>query len=386
MKLFGIKAVVTAAVLGMAGPMLERPLHAQGGVPAVLQPNASEAMNEPHKHAWNLFLAVNHPADLSQVRGTADSTKKIGDPGIVVWETWKLARTEVFLDPATKPEPWEAPVRGDEKIVDPPKSSVLVAELLRGKQGAGIQLDPGEPTNETRMNKATFDFIRDNGLFSIEGQEKFMQAKMPAGEKMSFPVDSIEVKASWRRFTAEEEKPEIVDRYYTHRDRNGVLWGLATLHILTKEVPNWFWTSFRQVDGPKPAFPQPDPVGRPPVLNGTVWENYELSGVATEFVDSKGEPIILSDPIIEGGFEHSSCITCHAHAAVRTKVDGVRDEMPFFFGVDGAGQGLTPIGPPGRDTSLPVADQKNMFFNANGGLEFFQQDFVFALRRANSEK
>ncbi|APG86813.1 hypothetical protein SAMCCGM7_pB0097 (plasmid) [Sinorhizobium americanum CCGM7] len=104
------------------------------------------------------------------------------------------------------------------------------------------------------MNKATFDFIRDNGLFSIEGQEKFMQAKMPAGEKMSFPIDSIEVKASWRRFTAEEEKPGIVDRYYTHRDDSGVLWGLATLHILTKEVPSWFWTSFRQVDGPNQRF------------------------------------------------------------------------------------------------------------------------------------
>ncbi|TIL96301.1 MAG: hypothetical protein E5Y73_01990 [Mesorhizobium sp.] len=385
MKLFGIRAVVTAAVLGM-GAILQGQLYAHDGGHAGLQPNPSEAMNEPHKHAWSLFLAVNHPADLSQVRGTADSKKRIGDPGTVVWETWKLARTEVFLDPATTPEPWETPASSIAKIVDPPKSSVLVAELLRGKQGVGIQLDPGEPTNETRMNKATFDFIRDNGLFSIEGQEKFMRAKMSAGERMSFPIDSVEAKASWRRFTAEEEKPDISGRYYTHRDNNGVLWGLATLHILTKEVPNWFWTSFRQVDGPKPGFPQSDPVGRPPVLNGTVWENYELSGVATEFVDSRGEPIILSDPIIEGGFEHSSCISCHAHAAIRTKVDSVRDEMPFFFGVDGAGQGLTPIGPPGRDTSLPVADQKNMFFDANGGLDFFQQDFVFALRRANSEK
>lgn len=374
-----------AAALLVLSTIFPASLQGQSGAP-VRRPNPADAINQPHKHAWDLFLAVNHPADLSQGRGIADPSKKIGDAGQVVWETWKLARTEVFLDPATKPETWETPPSNTAKIVDPPKSSVLVAELLKGKNGIGIQLDPGEPTNETRMNKATFDFIRDNGLYSVEGQEEFMQAMLAAAQKMSFPLESVEVKASWRKFAVAEEKPEISGRYYTHRDENGVLWGLAALHILTKEVPNWFWTSFRQVDGPTPAFPQPDPVGRPAALNGTVWQNYELSGVESDFVDSMGRPNILSDPIIEGGFEHSSCISCHAHAAIRTKVDDVRDEMPFFFGVDGAGQGLTPIGPPGHDTSLPVADQTNMFVDANGDLQFFQQDFVFALRRANSRK
>lgn len=371
----GLAAVILAAGLSVAIPALAQ---------TALPPNTADAMNAPHKHAWDLFLALNHPADTSQVRGTADLTKKIGDPGIVVWETWKLARTEVFLDPATQPEAWETAAVDAAKIVDPPKSAVLFSELLRGAGGTGVQLDPGEPTNETRMNKATFDFIRDNDLYSIEGQEEFMQAKLALGERLSFPVEAIEAKGSWRKFTPAEETPAISGRYYTHRDETGVLWGLATLHILTKEVPNWFWTSFRQVDGPVPAFPQPDPVGRPAVLAGTVWENYELSGVQTEFVDATGRPIILSDPIIEGGFERSSCMSCHAHAAIGTSVDGVRNEMPFFFGIDGTGQGLTPLGAPGHDTSLPVADQTNMFFSATGDLLFFQQDFVFAMRRASS--
>ncbi|MER8816208.1 hypothetical protein [Mesorhizobium sp. M0965] len=211
-----------AAALLVLSAIFPASLQGQSGAP-VLQPNPADAINQPHKHAWDLFLAVNHPADLSHGRGIADPTKKIGDAGQVVWETWKLARTEVFLDPATKPETWETPPSNTAKIVDPPKSSVLVAELLKGKNGIGIQLDPGEPTNETRMNKATFDFMRDNGLYSVEGQEEFMQAKLAAAQKMSFPLESVEVKASWRKFAVAEEKPEISGRYYTHRDENGVL-------------------------------------------------------------------------------------------------------------------------------------------------------------------
>jgi hypothetical protein len=39
-------------------------------------------INTPEKFAWDLFIRLNHLADLTKVRGTPDATKKIGDPAI----------------------------------------------------------------------------------------------------------------------------------------------------------------------------------------------------------------------------------------------------------------------------------------------------------------
>lgn len=342
--------------------------------------NVAGALADPDAHAWQLFIALNRPADLGKPRGTPDLQKRTGDQGKVVWETWKLARTEVFKEDGRDPGEWDTAANTAVKLVDPSKTSIVMGRLAPRSQRERILFDPGETNNETRMNCETYKFVVENELYNIEGQESFMTRMDQAGKPTKFPLQSMEVKASWREFTPAEATTDLPKRYYTFTDENKKLWGLATLHIVTKDIPNWFWTSFRQKDGPTPTYPKGDSAGLPKDLIGTVWENYELSGSQIDFVDTIGRPIILSDPIIEAGFEKSSCMSCHAHAGIRRIVNGKRDEMPFSFGRDVDFQGLTPLGSP--DSRL---------FLENAGLigsdqSVFQQDFLFSLRRARNKK
>jgi hypothetical protein len=350
--------------------------------PAIQYPVAdvAAAIGDSDAHAWQLFLALNRPADLGKPRGTPDSQKKIGDPGKVVWETWKLARTEVFKEDGSDPGDWNTAVNGLVKLVDPPKASIVMGNLAPRSPKARILFDPGETNNETRMNCETYKFVVENELYNIEGQEIFMNSTDQKNKLAKFPTQSMEVKASWREFTSSEMQTDLPKRYYTFTDESGKTWGLATLHIVTKEIPNWFWTSFRQKEGPPPLYPKGDSAGLPKELIGTVWQNYELSGTQTDFVDTIGRPIILSDPIIEAGFEKSSCMSCHAHAGIRRIVNGRRDEMPFSFGLDMDQQLLTPFGSP--DPRLFLEN----FGRTGVDQSVFQQDFLFSLRRAHNKK
>src|SRR5262245_2043349 len=67
-----------------------------------------DALDFPSRHAWNLFMVLNHPAaDKTIARGSPDCTKPFGAPGTTsVWETWRLARTEVFLRDGSEPPQW----------------------------------------------------------------------------------------------------------------------------------------------------------------------------------------------------------------------------------------------------------------------------------------
>lgn len=336
------------------------------------------ALHDPDRHAWNLFAQLNHPADLKDQRGIPDEQKKLGEPGRVVWETWKLARTEVFLTDGRDPGGWNTPSDPMIKIVDPPKIQALLGSVK--PNGLKIQFDAGEVSNETRQNCATYKFIVENNLFNIEGQEATAKSYTLSGNKLSFPIDSIEVKASWRKFTMDDIKSGLDKKYYSYTDENSVVWGLATLHIVTKEIPNWFWASFRNKNGPEPKYPKQDKSGMPDSVRGTVWENYELSGSQIDFVESNGQSVILSDPIIEAGFERSSCMSCHANAGIRRIYNGRRDEMPFSYGLDEDHYLLTPLGAP---------EYRLFMENAGGGSSdqsVFQQDFVFSLRRASNKQ
>jgi hypothetical protein len=388
--------------------------------PALSQvvPVRDDAMNNPHKHAWDLFLALNHPAkDPAVERGVADPTKRVGDPGLTVWETWKHARTEVFLDKGAKPAPWNvlpAAVGGlkplEAKLFDVPKPTLLRAlsagiplDTVQSFTRANARkmladhgtVDPDEGTfdptgfsggGETRMNKATFEFVADdaNQLYNIDGQEKFLADVQSGARKiLSFPVDAMEVKAMWIELTDEDVKNGKDKRYHTGKDDTGKLFGLVALHIITKDVPNWFWTSFHQIDGKAPLVPAQDNFGRPKALDNTKWQFYALSGTQTDFVDSTGRATLLSDPYVENGFERSSCISCHSQASIgarpatgaganrlavfqsqRTNPDNLKKplnfQLPPFF---------ANIGP-------PFADQ---FYDSRGNLRYMQLDFLYSL-------
>ena len=56
--------------------------------------------------AWQSFVALNWPV-LATARGVPDKSRKIGQPGPVVWHTWKQIE-EVFLPNGAAPASWES--------------------------------------------------------------------------------------------------------------------------------------------------------------------------------------------------------------------------------------------------------------------------------------
>src|SRR5712672_205617 len=154
---------------------------------------------------------------------------------------------------------------------------------------------------------------------------------------------SKEVKAKWVKIT-EADKPRYHWRTLQRRNPDGTpvaeIWGLAGMHILTKDLPNWFWSDFEHVDWEqKQPDGSPDPrksvdsttrddplhgttatAGKDGVRNettGSVWENYRLRGTQVDFVDKKGVPTEVANTLIEPFNDGpSSCMTCHAKASV----------------------------------------------------------------------
>lgn len=396
-----MKVTLVSVIMGLCFPLLCQA--------EVVVPVREEALTKPSKHAWDLFLALNHPAkDPSIERGVPDPTKKVGDEGIVVWETWKLARTEVFLEDGSEPPPWND--NSKEGAPTKPKSFDLPKAALIRALSKGIDLDEAHsltPMNikkllvdpedgvftigggETRMNRANFEFIahRDNQLYNVEGQEK-LYSDIVSGRRptLSFPLDSIEVKAMWIPLSDADITSGKAARYHKGKDYQGNLYGLVALHIITKDVPNWFWCSFRQTDGPTPYVPSVDSFGRPQSLNGTKWAFYELSGTQTDFTDPTGRAVLLSDPHVEAGFERSSCISCHAMASIGAPSSAPRGDRPRFFFTERTSPEI-----PLRDQFPPHAfvgtPDPSIFFDSRGRKRYVQLDFLFSMHfRANRKR
>ncbi|HZM90870.1 MAG TPA: hypothetical protein VFF31_30400, partial [Blastocatellia bacterium] len=311
-------------------------------------PVRTEAVDNPSKHAWDLFLGLNHPAkDKKVARGEPDCSKPIGAPGTTaVWETFRNAATEVYLSNGAEPPQWSDTSLPDEKpgtvpfkpIDDSNKEIRSLHNLSMAPSGVGPFFSPDGIFNgkggfgETRLNKSTYEFIRNECLFSKQGQQRYAKAVVDQKKpSIKFPVESIEVKAAWLDFEREKIPQEKWGTYYTaeytpkftpegvpipEAEQKKKKYGLVALHIITKDIPNWFWASFHHKDTPNNPFEGGDGYGQPKILAGTVWENYKLGGTQIDFVQPTGGATILSDYYVEFGFQRSSCITCHANATI----------------------------------------------------------------------
>ncbi|GAB2177795.1 hypothetical protein DLREEDagr8_33530 [Dongia sp. agr-C8] len=298
-------------------------------------PNRADALDNPNKHAWDLFQVLMHPALPKEAsRGEPDCSKPLGAPGTTsVWETWRLARTEVFLEDGSFPPSWDdlslpsgflGATPDTTTPGESPGHSIVVAKLMDRRNGSlGPLFDPETDqsifTNrggigETRMNRSTYEFIRANCLHSLDGLKRYASAvKNGSRPPIRFPDDSIEVKAVWLEFAPDALANGVRDRYYSI-EHEGKVYGLTSFHVLTKDVPDWFWATFHHVDAPPNEFERKDTYGRPLALETTVWKYYVLGGTQISFIEPNLKPNILSDHYIEFGFQRSSCITCHAMA------------------------------------------------------------------------
>lgn len=389
--MWSIRLVAALLTVGV----IVSPGRAQAQEPWQEPQNSAEAINNPDRYAWRLFVAVNWPADVPQKR--ADASKKFGDaaPGPVVWETWRSA-TNSASDTAypmngSDPGPW----LGKETPLDKPMASldrgsfqqqVRLQELKASntplpafEEDLAAALEEGFFVNETRLNQATYEFLRTNKLYNADEQI----ALFTSGKRtIEFPLMAKETKAQWREIK-EQDKP----RYHWVKAGNGKLYGLTALHITTKDLPNWLWATFEHIDNRLPqsqggregnegwllksrdrfACPQPphDCEQAPPGigLQGTKWEHFRLRGTQIDFVDSRGTNTLLANSQPEGGFQTtSSCITCHARATI------------------GAGQRLSIFRCRGQgNVGVPSPD---WFAEPNGTLKFTQLDFVWSFFRA----
>lgn len=362
------------------------------------------AINDPDRYAWRLFVALNWPADI--MRKVADPSKSFGALGPVTWETWRNARSDavetVFRTDGMDPGPWLGSQTGvsrsfkdfDVGLIQQKERQRQLAETAMANDQPVPFFDPitaERGRNETRLNKEAYEFVRNNGIYNIEGQIAFFDTKMRV---ISFPQKAKEIKAQWREIR-DDAKPRF--HWITVNDESGVsrTWGLTALHITTKDIPNWFWATFEHVDNrmsqEKGGWPDskgwltksvdrfachnlPPDCNKSPKglgIEGTRWENYVLRGTQVDFIDSVGKPTLLANSQPERNFqETSSCITCHARASVGRDANRNVVRLEIF-----RPDGQSYFGSPD-----PI------WFTDTSGFKFTQLDFVWSLMRACSSK
>lgn len=391
--LFNVVAFVIALMIAFPSMALD------GRKPWMEPHDAEWAAKHSDEYAWRLFVALNWPAD--PVARAADPRGKFGAARPVVWETWQNAE-DVYLDDGADPGPWT--LGGPGRALDPAHrfETISLRDLPNARHivnGAMVPVtDPVETAarlTEIRMNRAAFDYIRARELYTVEGQLR----AVAQGTPISFPSDAIEIKAKWRPIDDGDRL-----RYHTVSvmHQNGItrLYGLTALHIVSKDLPHWFWATFEHVDNPSLAdgegwlLPSRDEFACPGDgdchamprkigLEGTVWQYYRLRGTMTDYVDSDGRALLLANSELETGLQGSaSCITCHSRASIGV-MDGAAVRLPIFN---------SPVPTPRQDmllrrgfTGLPPAQWFQMPGSDQTRRPVFQQlDFVWSLSKAKA--
>jgi hypothetical protein len=331
--------------------------------------DADTAVNRPDQFNWELFAKINAPAN----NGTNDT----------IWETW-AQDSDTFPQSPNPNAPPIFPVKS-EKVLTANRQLRANRQEFQGAQPLIGLLGGNE---EVRRNKPTFDFIIQNGLWYTEGIAKYFAT----GGTVSFPTDSIEVKAEWKSID-EADKP----RYHWNVDSQSKLFGLKALHVISKVLPNWTWATFEHTDnasrcdviGCEDAFGDKQPLTPAHTTRGqtypaceptdallavfaaagldrSVWKNYCLKGSQVEFRTAAGIDTRLGNSQIELPFmETSSCMTCHVRAFA-----GPNGEDLYDAGFKGRNLGY--IGPPEPDwffvTTGTVRSRKGV-----------QADFIWAI-------
>ncbi|WP_431203866.1 hypothetical protein ACQ86E_01295 [Bradyrhizobium betae] len=366
------------------------------------------ALNNPDKVSWELFAVVNK------------SVPSINNN--VVFETWasnedtfqsnpkfpgsssppNCAPAQVAtLTTALPQQPTITPVASP-KILNVP-ALIALAPREPGLQPHVLPAEPGfEAVEETRRNRATFDFIVCNRLQTRAG----LRAAFAIGQPISFPVDSMEVKANWVL-----AKDLSSSDYHINTASDNKRYALISMHIISKQIPNWTWATFehrdnvgrcdfigchdrfgavvqdvRAHDAPGGKY---GPCVKTAALkklfadNGlpALWENYCLKGSQADFVTATGLPVHLGNSVTEAGFvDTSSCMTCHSRAAVNS--NGVGTTGAGFL-IPAIPTSLCPNGPQKR-CSPNGAPLPAWFWNNPGpdqSMLALQTDFIWSIPR-----
>jgi len=322
------------------------------------------ALNDPDRVSWCLFLYVN-----SSAASTGNNN--------ALFETWATDNDTFQVDPT-----WPGPGASEKPLHQP-----ILPRLARQPQGgltpfvlpfSSTQCQQGQLCvgEEVRRNRSTFDFIKNNKLFSRDGLRGY-------GKPIVLPSDSIEVKANWvpvsqlGQFLSGSGSPADPALYHlntTTENGQQVQYALVSFHIISKMVPNWTWATFEHMNNPgrcdvlgcndtfgasppSTAPHLPDNSGphtgeqypncvKTPALTALfgvgkidpAFANYCLKGSQTDFTDAQGVKTRLGNSVTEAGFlDTASCISCHGNAAFTFVTGGWSANRVFLYN-------STPIG------------------------------------------
>lgn len=352
--------------------------------------SADDATNNTSQYAWDLFVALNWPAQAS-TPWEPDPNKTIGDAGSVVWEGWKPT-TAVFLANGAEPDTWETPVAVPTAVIDQATQLGLDTNApfhnlsqIQQADGLVFKTATDEANNIIRyqlnMNQSTFDYVRDNTLYNINGQENIAQS----GGTISFDWQAMEIKTSWMwldggdpNYEAIKNSYVVVNAYYLNEDGTTYTVGEAAMtgmHIASKALPNWVWMTFENIHNADytqatielgiPASAQSANETYQALLAGTVYDQYQLVGTQIAFTEDD-KATLLANSQIESAFQtESSCITCHYTATISKETSGA---LRFSF-VDTTDGNLSYY--VGAPPDIPDS--------------FLSMDFVWSLRLAQRE-
>ena len=350
-----------------------------------------------------------------------DPNKEIGDPGAVVWEDWKTT-SEVYLPKGAQPQPWGTQKQVPPEVLqkakeiglplDEPFQNIGLIQQVSGLVFKSNEDNQGKPIRyELAMNESTFDYIfGDNpyktGLYNINGQETVakscQESQIPAWDCIQFNWEAKEIKTSWLWLEKTNPNYEAINdtyitsnAYYQEIDKNGkpVLdsegkpvyqvsrAALTGMHITTRALPKWVWTTFENVNNAKyttatielgiPESAQAVNTQIRSLLHekGTKYANYELVGTQIDF----NQPKLLANSQIESHFQQaSSCITCHAFASISSQ-----DKGPFR---------LSFVDTTGGNLSYYVGDVPQETLDQIQQKEFIPMDFVWSMRLAKRQR
>ena len=206
---------------------------------------------------------------------------------------------------------------------------------------------------QTKRNRPMFDYIVNNGLNTQAG----LADAFAKSFKVEMPPESIAVKGDWVPVqTLVQWIPSIggvgnVAKLYHTATVDSVEYALVSLHVSSRQNPNWVWGTFEHHLNPGrcdfmgcfdsfgaeiPAVPpnktafnsQYGTCLKTPALKALmasahlspVWENYCLKSTQVDYTTADGTPYVLGNSVIEGivgngTIAASSCITCHAYAS-----------------------------------------------------------------------